>query len=358
MFRKQLAAFAVLCLFSLSLYAQGLETKATKEDWEEINFEFNSSILSDGYPSLLRLADLLKQHTDYRVQVEGHTDYVGSLPYNERLALARAATVRDFLVKYGASAGQIATSGQGKRSPEVPNTTKEGRFINRRVVLTVRDASGKIIADGTVGQVVSTLDDRLKKLEDCCSAILKKLDKLDEILAAVRDLKNENEKLKADIAGLKGQRPPAPPPPPPSITPQQVAEAARSEVTRALEDQAAKNRKFSLLGLNVGPRTSGDLSFTGKGRFFGPFGGTHAVQAEAEYMYFGNSLEKRQEGQFDIGLVNRFGNVQAGLFSSFKYVNMSAFRNGARWGRGPSLWTTSSSGGVWVCSGPRGSAIT
>ena len=68
------------------LYAQGLNTGGqTKDDWEEINFEFNSSILSDGYPSLLRLADLLTQHRDYRVKVTGHTDYVGSAAYNEKL---------------------------------------------------------------------------------------------------------------------------------------------------------------------------------------------------------------------------------------------------------------------------------
>jgi hypothetical protein len=42
----------------------------------EINFEFNSYILSDGYPSLLRIAELLNRNQDYRVRVEGHT--VGS----------------------------------------------------------------------------------------------------------------------------------------------------------------------------------------------------------------------------------------------------------------------------------------
>ncbi|MEO7653388.1 MAG: OmpA family protein, partial [Bryobacteraceae bacterium] len=334
MSRKHLAAMGALCLLSSSLFAQGLQTSATKDDWEEINFEFNSAILSDGYPSLLRLADLLKQHGDYKLQVEGHTDFVGSLPYNEKLALARASTVKDFLVKYGASAGAIATSGQGKRSPEVPNSTKEGRFINRRVVLTLRDGSGKVIGAGGVVEVMNSVEDRLKKLEDCCSAILKKLDKLDEILAAVRDLKNENDRLKSDIAGLKNQRPAAAAAVAPQMTPQQSGEIARSEVTKALEEQAAKNRKFSLLGVNVGPRTSGDISFTGKGRYFAPFGGTHAVQAEGEYMYFGGTGEKRQEGQFDLGLVNRFGNVQAGLFSSFKYINMSAFRNGGTLGQG------------------------
>src|SRR6266446_9835829 len=206
MFGKRAASAMAVGLFASTLFGQGLQTSATKDDWEEINFEFNSSILSDGYPTLLRLAELLQQHRDYRIKVEGHTDYVGSLAYNERLALARANTVRDFLTKYGAGAGQIAVSGQGKRTPEVPNTTKEGRFINRRVVLTVTDGTGKIIAAGGGPEVVTTLDtinDRLKKLEDCCDAILKKLDKLDDILAAIRDLKAENDRLKSDVAALK-----------------------------------------------------------------------------------------------------------------------------------------------------------
>ena len=42
-------------------------------------------------------------------------------------------------MKYGADADQITTSGDGKRAPEVDNKTKEGRFMNRRVVLTVTD---------------------------------------------------------------------------------------------------------------------------------------------------------------------------------------------------------------------------
>jgi hypothetical protein len=51
--------FVLLVALSLGAgaFAQGLTTSASKDDWEEINFEFNSSILSDGYPSLLRLAD-------------------------------------------------------------------------------------------------------------------------------------------------------------------------------------------------------------------------------------------------------------------------------------------------------------
>src|SRR3954470_13730229 len=109
---KKLATIGALGFLASSLFAQGLSTGGqTKDDWEEINFEFNSSILSDGYPSLLRLAELLGQHRDYKVKVTGHTDYVGSASYNEKLALKRADAVKAFLVKYGVADNQISTSG-------------------------------------------------------------------------------------------------------------------------------------------------------------------------------------------------------------------------------------------------------
>src|SRR5215468_1512164 len=178
---KKLAAIGALGLLSTALFAQGLNPGGqAKDDWEEINFEFNSSILSDGYPSLLRLADLLKEHPDYKVKVTGHTDYVGSAAYNDKLAMARANAVKAFLVKYGVSDSQITTAGDGKRSPEVNNGSKEGRFMNRRVVLTVTDASGAVVKEGGINDVLkalmSKLDDMAKAQKDCCDQILKKLD--------------------------------------------------------------------------------------------------------------------------------------------------------------------------------------
>src|SRR5712692_6439633 len=82
-----------------SASGQGLDTRASKDDWEEINFDFNSAVLSDGFPSLLRLAELLKANPSYKVRAEGHADGVGTDKYNEKLGMQRAQTVRDFLVK-------------------------------------------------------------------------------------------------------------------------------------------------------------------------------------------------------------------------------------------------------------------
>src|SRR3954447_5239294 len=174
---KKLAAVSALGLMASGLFAQGLNTGGQqKDDWEEINFEFNSSILSDGYPSLLRLAGLLSQHRDYKGKVTGHTDYVGSASYNHKIALNRADSVKAFLVKYGVNDAQVTTSGDGKRAPEVDNRTKEGRFMNRRVVLSVTDAGGRLIKEGGIGDVInslmSKLDDMAKKQQECCDQIL------------------------------------------------------------------------------------------------------------------------------------------------------------------------------------------
>src|SRR5579862_909887 len=107
MVRRCIALLSTALLVGTGLWAQGLDTQASKDDWEEINFEFNSSVLVDGFPSLLRLAELLQMHADYRVRVEGYTDGIGSAAYNDRLGLARGNMVRDFLVKYGARANQF-----------------------------------------------------------------------------------------------------------------------------------------------------------------------------------------------------------------------------------------------------------
>src|SRR5436305_6127264 len=77
----------------------------------------------------------------------------------------------------------------------------------------------------------------------------------------------------------------------------------------------------------MGGGETGDLSISGRGSFFSPFGGdgVRAVQAQGEYMYYPG----RQEGQFGIGLVNRFGtNFQAGAFGSFKYLNFKNYQSG------------------------------
>jgi hypothetical protein len=345
---KKLAAMGALGFLAGGLFAQGMNTGGqTKDSWEEINFEFNSSILSDGYPSLLRLAELLSQHRDIKVRVVGHTDYVGSVSYNEKLAMRRADAVKAFLVRYGAQDSQVTTAAEGKRNPEVDNKTKEGRFMNRRVVLQVSDNRGAIgeASGGGIGDAIKAIQDKLDRLldsakrqEECCAQILKRLDKLDDILAALKNLQGENDKLRAEMNDLRNQqnalkdqvggiKP---------LTKPEAQEIAHAEAIGAVDEAQRRNKKYATVSANIGPTmgkgTTGDFSFSGRGQFFSPFGGegTHAVQAQGEYMYYPG----RQEGQFDLGLVNRFGtSFQAGAFGSFKYLNFKDMQSGGGLGQ-------------------------
>ncbi len=126
--------------------AQGIDTTANKDEWEENNFEQGSCILVDGFPSLLREAELLSQHADYRATVVGHGDGTGSRAAAEKLGMCRAQAVKDYLVKYGARPNQVDISSAGNGDPKVPGTTREGRFMNRRAVNRLLNAQGQPVA--------------------------------------------------------------------------------------------------------------------------------------------------------------------------------------------------------------------
>jgi len=329
-------------LVGTSLWAQGLDTQASKDDWEEINFDFNSSVLVDGFPSLLRLAELLQTNAGYHVRVEGHTDGIGSDSFNQKLGLDRANTVRDFLVKYGARTGQIETISRGKAAPKVPNPnpvyspTDVIRFMNRRVVLTVTDEQGRTIGAGGPGDAIRAITNaapaQTAGVADCCSEVLKRLDKLDDIAKMLKDLADQNAALRKDLDAMQQNQKalearlnqPAPQPPaPPSAT--EVATAVKSQL------DAEKTPKFQLLGANVGADGNGGVTFTGKGRFFDTMGTRFGFEAQGEYYY----VKGQQEGQFDFGLVDRLGkHVQAGLFSSFKHVTLAGNQTGGTLGEG------------------------
>src|SRR3569833_2614998 len=137
------------------IYAQDIEnTRAKPTDWEEVNFETNQAVIVDGFPSLLRLAELLKAHPDYKVTIVGHADYRGSNRANDALSLRRATAVSAFLQKYGATAAQLQTSGEGKKSPEDIAHNANARFVNHHNKNTVTAPDGMTIGDGSINSAI------------------------------------------------------------------------------------------------------------------------------------------------------------------------------------------------------------
>jgi hypothetical protein len=313
--------------------AQWLVNTASKDDWEEINFEFDSSVLVDGFPSLLRLAELLNKNPEYKVRLEGHADRIGTNQYNDKLAQRRGEMVKAFLEKYGARPTQIEVLSKGKRDPKVSGATKEGRFINRRVSMTVLDGQGKIIGAGGIGDIIKTLEACCHDYTQTLNDILKKLDKLDDIARMLGQLQDENKNLRADLDKLKGQQQQqqaAVESIPKPATQEQVQKAVAGEIQKAEERAHAANPRFTILGANAGVDQDRHMTMQGRARYFAPFGDKYAVQAQGEYFYF----KDRQEGQFDLGLVDRFTKRgQFGLFSSFKHVEIPGMDNGATLGQ-------------------------
>ena len=91
---------------------------------------------------LARLSGIVASHPGLVLQVEGHTDSVGSDEFNQKLSEQRAEAVRDYLISQGLDQGTITAVGLGKTMPIADNTTAEGRQKNRRVEIIV---SGEVI---------------------------------------------------------------------------------------------------------------------------------------------------------------------------------------------------------------------
>ncbi len=77
-------------------------------------------------------------HPGLNLEVEGHTDAVGSDAFNQKLSEARADAVREYLVNQGLKSEAVTAKGFGKTQPVASNDTPEGRQRNRRVELVVQ----------------------------------------------------------------------------------------------------------------------------------------------------------------------------------------------------------------------------
>lgn len=105
---------------------------------KDVNFEFNSAKLTANAKAILgETAELLRDNPEFRVELGGHTDSVGSAEYNRSLSQKRAESVRRFLASQGIDAGRLVARGYGESQPIESNMLKAGRAENRRVEMKV-----------------------------------------------------------------------------------------------------------------------------------------------------------------------------------------------------------------------------
>ena len=93
-------------------------------------------IRPESTPTLKEIGQMLTEHSDLNLTIEGHTDNVGGSAANQTLSEKRAAAVKAYLVdKHGIDAARLKSAGFGDKKPAAPNSTPEGRQQNRRVEL-------------------------------------------------------------------------------------------------------------------------------------------------------------------------------------------------------------------------------
>ncbi|MFQ5789120.1 MAG: OmpA family protein [Acidobacteriota bacterium] len=103
-----------------------------------LKFDFDKAALrSENRELLSRIAGILLTSKDYLINVNGHTDDIGSDSYNQKLSERRAQAVRDYLVQAGIDPDIITTKGFGKAEPLVSGMTPEARAKNRRVEIGI-----------------------------------------------------------------------------------------------------------------------------------------------------------------------------------------------------------------------------
>jgi outer membrane protein OmpA-like peptidoglycan-associated protein len=114
------------------------EQDILKQAFEDLEFATGKSLINEtSGPNLDKLAEVLKKHPEFKLQVSGHTDNVGNAAKNLKLSADRAASVKTYLVTKGVSAKQITTAGYGDKRPVAANDTDAGRQKNRRVELKI-----------------------------------------------------------------------------------------------------------------------------------------------------------------------------------------------------------------------------
>jgi len=101
-----------------------------------INFDTGKAIIRDeSKPIIDEIVQMMKSNPELKLNVEGHTDNVGTPAANKTLSEARAKSVVSALVSQGIAADRLSPAGYGQDKPIADNNTEEGKAKNRRVEL-------------------------------------------------------------------------------------------------------------------------------------------------------------------------------------------------------------------------------
>lgn len=104
----------------------------------DIYFSSNSAELNNAAQAILSaFIEFMHENPKVKVEIQGHTDEVGSASANLELSAQRAKSVYDYLVQNGIESARLRHKGFGETRPVADNSTAEGKAQNRRTVFVI-----------------------------------------------------------------------------------------------------------------------------------------------------------------------------------------------------------------------------
>jgi peptidoglycan-associated lipoprotein len=107
--------------------------------FEDVHFDFDQYSLRPAATRMLdEVVQAMQSDPTLKVQIEGHTDNIGTSEYNLALGDRRAKSVQQYLISRGIDASRLTTISYGEEDPKYSNDREETRRLNRRAALIVR----------------------------------------------------------------------------------------------------------------------------------------------------------------------------------------------------------------------------
>lgn len=119
------------------------------KNFRRVYFDYDSASLgSDARRALAENAALLQEHTDVKIEVQGHADERGTTDYNLALGQKRGDSVKRYLATQGVSSSRLSVISYGEERPLEAAASETAWTVNRRAEFRI--AWGDAPLSGTV----------------------------------------------------------------------------------------------------------------------------------------------------------------------------------------------------------------
>lgn len=141
--------------YPLDIYLDASELALRTDDEQEaevalvikhVFFDFDKYNIKDDFKTNLdMLADFMKNHEEFEIEIQGHTDHFGTNSYNRWLGKMRAQSIKAYLTQQGVNADNLSIVSYGEEKPVAkPVESDDARHLNRRAMITVKSATESV----------------------------------------------------------------------------------------------------------------------------------------------------------------------------------------------------------------------